>query len=253
MAAKQNGSSAVISIKAKKTIALPPLTLGFASLVTPDTYEPDKPLFKLNGHVTPEAIAAVVETIKEKVYTEAMLEKAFTEAADKGMKLKGPIDPAEWLGDKLKEPKENARIQLPHLTLSVPANYKDKSGEVQTREIACWDGNKRKLNLKRLKLGMGSIIAPVVYPNLFASKLMGSVLQPSLKLVGLYVLKLERFGGGAAPADTDEDAIKEVLGDAFVYEDLSAYMGAGADEDGEDQSADHPEDQSPEDIAKGMF
>lgn len=252
MAAPAKKNSAVVSYKAKRSIALPPMTLGFASLVTPDTYEEDKPLFKMNGHLTPESMESIKDTIREKVYTEDAVAKMLEMAKEGGMKLKDPMDPSEWLEGKLKEPKENARIQLPHLVLSVPANYKDKQGEIQRREIACWDGAKKKLNLKRLKLGMGSIVAPVVYPNLFASKLMGGIIQPSLKLVGLYVLKLERFGGSAAPADTDEEAIKEVLGEAFQYEDLSAYMGAG-DEEGDDQSPDHPEDQSPEDIAKGMF
>ncbi len=47
MATPPKKNSAVVSIKAKKSIALPPSTLGFASLVEPDLYEPDKPLFKL--------------------------------------------------------------------------------------------------------------------------------------------------------------------------------------------------------------
>ena len=258
MATPPKKNSAVVSLKAKNSIALPPMTLGFASLITPDTYEPDKPMFKLNGHLTPQALEALKATILSKVYTEEAVAKIRAmvidpETGKETMKLKDPQDPAEWLEGKLKEPKEKARIQLPHIQISVPATYKDKSGETQTREIACWSGDKKKLNLKKLRLGMGSIVAPVVYPNLFASKLMGGIIQPSLKLVGLYVLELQQYGkGGAAPADADEEAMKEVLGENFRADDLSAYMGADDDDD-EDQGAAHPSDADPADIAKGMF
>lgn len=247
MAAPQKKSnSSVITVRAKKTIALAPATLGFASIVEPDTYDPDKPTFKLNYHLSPEGISALIEDIAEKVYTPEALEKLRAECEANGIKkVPGPQDPSAWLEAKLKEPKEAAKIQLPHLVISNRATYR-KNGEEVAREIACWDAKNKKLNLRRLKLGMGSVIQAVVYPNLFFSKIIG-VPQPSLKLVGVRVLKLERFGGGAAPADTDEEAIKEVLGDNFAYDDLAAYAEGGA----EDHEEDH--DLTPEDQAKSLF
>lgn len=251
-AAKKKGNSSVVTVRATKTIALPPGTLGYASIVTPDEYDPEKPTFKLNYHLTPLAIDALIEDITTKVYTEAALEKLREEGEANGIKaMADPQDAKAWLSAKLKEPKEKARITLPHIVVSNKATYKDRSGEIKTREIACWDANNKKLNLKRLKLGMGSIIEPVVYPNLFFSKLIGFP-QPSLKLVGVRVLKLERFGGGAAPADTDEEAIKEVLGENFVYDDLAAYASGGEGDHAEEDHADDA-DLTPEEKAKSLF
>jgi hypothetical protein len=249
MAAPKKSNSSVVTARAKKTIALPPGTLGFASITEPDNYDPEKPTLKMNYHLTPEAIAALIEDIKTKVYTEANLAKLAEEGVANGIKsMPAPQDAKAWLEAKLKEPKESARIQLPYIILSNKAFYKNRSGELVAREIACWDAKNAKLNLKRLRLGMGSILEPVVNGNLFFSKLIGFP-QPSLKLVGVRVLKLERFGGGAAPADTDEDAIKEVLGEAFEYDDLDAYA-AGAHDDAPEAGDDGA---SPEDQAKNLF
>ena len=246
MAAPQKNSS-VITVRAKKTIALAPATLGFASIVVPDNYDPEKPTFKLNYHLSPEAIIQLQQDIVEKVYTKEGLEKLTAECLANGIKkVPPPQDAADWLESKLKEPKEGSKLQVPHIIIANRATYRGRDGEPVERTIACWDAHNRKLDLKRLKLGMGSVIQAVVYPNLFFSKLIGFP-QPSLKLVGVRVLKLERFGGGAAPADTDEEAIKEVLGENFTYDDLGAYgMGAEGAE-GEEH------DLTPEDQAKSLF
>lgn len=239
-------NSAVVTVRAKKTIALPPCTLGFASLADPDTYDPEKPVFKANAHFTPEGIDALKDTIAEKVYTADTIKKLREEAEANGFKIsKDPQDPADWLEAKLKEPKETSKIQLPHLVISNAAQFM-RRGEVVKREISCWDHSNGVLDLKKLKLGMGSLVQLIVFPNLFFSKIIG-VPQPSLKLVGVRVLQLKRFGGSMAPADTDDEAIKEVLGETFEYDDLSAYMQGAAG---------HPEEEpqvDPDDLAKGMF
>lgn len=241
--APQKSNSSVITVRPKSTAALAPGTLGFASLVTPDEYDPEKPTFKLNYHLSPEGIDALKDDIREKVYTEEALEKLREECAANGIRsVPDPQDPEAWLAAKLKEPKEQAKIQLPHLVISNRATYR-KGGETVQREIACWDARNNKLNLKKLRLGMGSIIQPIVWPNLFFSKLIG-VPQPSLKLVGVRVLQLQRWGnGGAAPADTDEEAIKEVLGEEFAYDDLAAFA-AGSGDDEEEHEAPAPEEEA---------
>lgn len=248
MAKAQKSNSSVVTVRPKGTIALPPGTLGFASLVTPDEYDPEKPTFKLNYHLSPEGIPALRDDIAEKVYTEASMEKLREECALNGIsKVPEPQDPEAWLAGKLKEPKETAKLQLPHIVISNRATYK-KNGETVQREIACWDMVGNKLNLKKLRLGMGSLIQPVVFGNLFFSKLIG-IPQPSLKLVGIKVLKLERWGGGAAPPETDEEAIKEVLGENFAYDNLSQFASGAGDADEEHGD----EDLSPDQEASRLF
>lgn len=253
MAAPKKNSS-VVTARARATIALPPMTLGFNSLTEPDTFDPEKPTFKLNGHLTPAGITQMVETIEEKVYTEAALAKLAEEAAIGGMKLKEPMSPADWLEGKLKEPKENSRQPLPHIVISNKA-YTGPADKRKLREIACWDANNRKLNLKKLRLGAGSVIQAIVYPNLWASKVAGGVPQPSLKLVGVRVLKLVQWGGNRAPDQADDEDIKAVMGEDFEYDDLDAFAQGADDEpeDDDDDSGEQDDAPAPEEQAKGMF
>lgn len=255
---KKPATTAVIVVRPSNTIALPPGNLGFNNLLEPEAFA-DGPLkFKLNYHMSPEAIAALVEALKENAYSERNMEKLREEFAEKGVKSPPePRDVADWVSGLLREPKEGSTERLPHITIGTQAEYKDrKTGEVKLRSIACWDAKNKKLDLKRLKLGRGSIIQPVVYANLFyagAKTIQGvaipATICPSLRLVGVRVLKLERWGGsGAQAAEADEEAIKEVLGDNFAYDDLAAYA-EGAHE--EDHGDDH--DLTPEDQAKSLF
>lgn len=258
MAAPKNNSS-VVTLRAKKTVATPPLILGFASLVEPDNYDPEKPTLKLNGHLTPEAITAFKSFMEEKVLTEAAIGKLRdnmrkeTTLGDAKIDRVPVISAEDWLAAKLKDPKEGSRQQLPHLVIANRATYKARQdGELveKKRVLGCWDGNNRKLDLRKLRLGMDSVIEAVVYGNLYFSKLDNRI-SPSLKLVGVKVLTLKRWGGGAAPPEQDEEAIREVLGEEFKMDDLAAYA-AGSDAAVEEEPEDGA-DLTPEEQAKDLF
>lgn len=223
-------SSAVIIQRRRESVALPPCILGFSSLSEPDTYDPEKPMFKLNAHFSPKALDAL-KVLIQKEAIDFNLEKLRADMADnsnlKALAKAAAQDPEAWLAGKLKEPKEKSKVQLPYLVVACKATFKDRSGAIQTRSIGCWDGHNSPLDLKALKLGMGSHVQAVVNPNLFISKLIGFP-QPKLDLVGVRVLKLVRFGGQRPPEETDEEAIREVLGEEFqMDEDLSAYAAGG--------------------------
>lgn len=228
--AKPKNSSVIVQRRRDST-ALPPCILGFSSLIEPDTYDPDKPMFKIDAHYNPNGIAQLVACIQSQCI-EPNLAKLREEMADnsalKSLAGKDAITAEEWVGQKLKDPKEKSRIQLPKLTIAVRATYKDRSGETRQRDIGCWDGHNVVLDLKSLKLGSGSVIQPIVHANLFCSKTVnGGAPSPKLDLVGVRVLKLVRFGGARPPQETDEDAIREVLGEEFsMDEDLSAFAQA---------------------------
>lgn len=249
MAAAKRKNSSVATYRAKGTIALAPGELGFSSLVDPDTYDPDKPTLKLNLHLSPEAIEQTKEIIRDRVYSEKALAKFIEDAAEEGLKIKAePFSAEEWLEAKLKEARPSDKCKYPFLVVSNRATYKKRNqetGELEeiSRKLAAWDGRNTKLNLPRLRLGRGSIIQPIVHPNLYASKLEGLVAKPSLKLVGVKVLKLVAWGNRDEEVETDEEAIKEVLGEEFAFQDLAAYaLGAGHDD--EDPEPDLPEDEA---------
>lgn len=235
MAAKpQAKNSAVVNVRSKKTIALPPAMLGFSSLVTPDTYDPSKPKLKGNFHYKAEAFPLLQATI-QKECIDAFLAK-LTE--DSGFPLKTAMTAEEWLAEKLKEPKDEARIKLPHIVLMCNASFRGRDGELQEVALSAWDRHNNKLDLKKLRISADSIVEPIVKPGLFASKQLMSIPQPTLRLVGIRVLKLVQFGGSSAPAETDEEAIKEALGQDFdMDQDLSAFAAgskAPASADGAD-------------------
>lgn len=249
--AKPPKNSSVIVQRRRDSVALPPCTLGFASLVEPDTYDPDKPMFKLDAHYTPAGIEALKLCI-QKECIDANLDKLREEMeGNPGLKAFAkaePQSPEAWLAGKLKEPKEKSKIQLPKIVIAVKADYKDRAGDTKRRSVGVWDRHNKALDLKALKLGMGSIIQPIVNPNLFFSKLIGFP-QPHLSLVGVRIHKLERFGGARPPQETDEDDIREVLGEAFVADDdLSAFAAGGASLPGAD-----PEAPSADDTVGGAF
>jgi hypothetical protein len=221
----------VIVVRASKTIALPPSLLGFHEFIKPDEYDPAKPKFKGNFHYTPPAITDLQAQVKS-ACNEALFEKLkaeFYESNPKTAKLKDPMDVEEWLESKLKPAKEDPKTDwqaLPFIQLSMPATYKDRSGEVQPKEVACWDGKNRKLNLKKLRMSRGSTVQAIVAPSLFYSKALAGLVQPTFKLVGVRVLKLITWSGsGAAAPEADEEEIRNVLGADFEADDLSMYMG----------------------------
>jgi len=227
--------SAVVTTRPRHTIALPAATVGFSNLVEPDDYDESNPQFKVNLHLSPEAVKALVGVVDDKVYTEKNLGKLAEEAEEAGMASKkkpmpDPIPAEDWVGDKLKDPKPESKVQLPYIIIGQKADYK-KDGELVRREMKAWDANNKPLPLKNLRLGMGSVVEAIVSPNLYFNKLQAAP-APSLKLVGIRVLKLVQFGGGSAPADTDDNAIKEVLGEDFEADDLSKFaQSASQDED----------------------
>jgi hypothetical protein len=256
---KKPSAPAVILIRPNNTIALPPGPLGFNSLIEPESFQDGELKFKLNYHLTSEGIEALIQDVEEKVYSKANMDKLQAEFDEKGVTNPPAPRPAkDWLEGILRAPKENATdfFRLPCITVGTKAEYKDhKTGSMVRREIACWDAKNKKLNLAKLRLGRGSIIQPVVYPNVFyagAKTIQGTsipaTIMPSLRLVGVRVLKLERWGGaGSQAAEVTDAEIQNVMGADFVYDDLDAYAEGIVD--------DHDEatDLTPEDNAKSLF
>jgi hypothetical protein len=255
MAQKPKNSS-VITVRRRDSVALPPATLGFASLTEPDTYDPDKPMFKLDACYNPAGIDAL-RTLVQKECVEHNLDKLRAEMAEnsalKTLVGKEPINVSDWLEGKLKAPKDNAKVPLPKMVIACRAVRKGRDGKEYTVAVGCWDAHNSPLDLKALKLGMGSIIQPIVNANLYVSKTVnGGRPSPKLDLVGVRVLKLVRFGGARPPQETDEDAIRDVLGEEFqLDEDLSAFAAGATPLPGADPAS--PVPPSDEDVARSAF
>lgn len=218
-------SSAVIVVRAKGSAALPPALIGYNSLVTPDDYDPDKPMFKANFHYDPHGLDLLRASIT-RLCLDGLKEK-LAEAAEKESwgAVKVAISLEDWLEAQLKTPKPEFKVQHPFIRVTTKATGKTRQGEEYTKEIACWDGHNVVLDLKAIKLGVGSLVEPIVTPALFMSKTVNlGAPMPKFYLVGVRVLKLVSYGGSQAPRETDDEAIREALSDpTFQAEDLSAF------------------------------
>lgn len=225
--AGQPKKGAILVARSKTTIALPPCTLGFASLTTPDTFDEDKPQFRLNAHFTPVGLEELADIIAKKCIA-GNLPALKKEAAALDVTLGKSQTATEWLESKLKQPKDEARIQLPFMAIATKATGKTKTGEPYTKTIKAWDAHNNALNLEELRLGMGSIVQAIVYPNLVYRKVDGYA-RPSFQLVGVRVLKLVQWGGsGPQPGEVSDEEMQRVLGQDFAADDLSAFAGTAA-------------------------
>lgn len=217
-----------IVARGKPLFFTPAGTLGFSSLMTPDEYEQNgvvKSAYKARIHLAPSAVDRLAELIQLHCMSDVLIEEATAQCAAAKKKWPGfrYDTPAAWLKEKLKEPKEDARIQLPSLVCSRPSAYKNKAGDIIQTRVKVWDPKNTLLDLKTLRLGMGSTVQLAVYPNLFISGLSKNKAEPTLRLEGIRVLKLEQYGaGGPQLQDLNEEDL-EGLEEGFEVDNLSSY------------------------------
>lgn len=211
-----------------------PGTLGFANLLDPDEAF-DQVKFKANVHHTDDQLKHFAARIDNVVI--APLWEDFLKAADDLGATKprgGYVKPTgmEWIESVYKDPKESSRIQLPYIIFSNDADYKDRDGILQRREMRGVDGHNNKLDLRKARLGMGSTVQPLLGASIWASALSKGQAALSFKLQGVRVLHLVQFGGsGPGLEEVTEDDLG-LVEEGFEAEDLSAYTkGAEASDD----------------------
>lgn len=259
MPAKDTKKSAVVSVYADGMTALPACILGFNAFFEPQEYE-GKETFDANVHFTPAAIGQLTGILQ--LGMDALLDDIAHAAAEKGSNMK-PADPypvEEWLEDKLK-PVTNPdhRIQLPYLKLKMSAYRKGNANRGEPERVLnppkFWPATGGKLlDIKKLNLGMGSTVIPLVFINLFRAKEGKDCPVISLKLAGFRVLHRQARGGGFAPEESDDAAIQAALGGTVEVDDLSEFMATEEHTDQHSEGAAPPAaGATPEDLAEGMF
>lgn len=228
MAAKQ--SSGVIAVRSRDMLIGAPGALGFNNLLEPDKDAAERfgSDLKFNAKVAyeeaaTERMAVIIDKMVDGLWPQLMdALKDAKKAEPKGGWVK-PTGEA-WLGAHLKEPTEQARVQLPSIQWSNKAEFKAKDGSTMTKTMRAYDAKNHELDLKELHLGMGSIIQPVLIPGLYVSPLLNKG-QPdiSFKLQGVRVLKLERYGAGGPSLGEIDEADMALLGEDVEVEDLGSY------------------------------
>lgn len=266
MATSGKKPSAIKVIRDRKTTALPPMQLGsFHRLLTPDEYE-GKTRFKARFHINPEGITALAAILQAKcidAHFPKMKEEVDEEVAEAKAAKKTPAlticdtkegckSPADWIEDALKEPREKDKVQLPTIQLAVDAYLplkKDQDpSDREMRTIKFWnakgvllcDSSEPTKDIKQM--AAGTWVKPVVHTNLFASKQLGKDPRPQLMLVGLQIIKLEKFGSGQvdSPDAADDEEMRRIMGDEYDPADDLHAMTAG-----DDHGSDDLDDESP--------
>lgn len=246
--AKEPAQAQTPNVRASHTIRTAPGLLGFSALLTPDTMFNAEGDFTARIHFNEPQQAAMAATVQDKVIDALFddLQKVVNEMAEKaGQKPKALKKPtgASWLEDKLKDPPEKSRIQLPSIQIKRAATYIAKkgprAGEVITRAVPFWDKDGKVLDGAKLRTGMGSIVQLVFTPGLYTNALAKGYAEVSLRLEGVIVLKNEPWGnggtgGGAGAGEAyDDEALAALIGDGVELDtDLTAFAGAAKAQDG---------------------
>lgn len=216
MATAPDSNASVKLLRGKQLMFTPPGVLGYNSLERPDqTYQK----FQVNIHYTPAALEKLGQVVDEKCIKPLFAK--WQEKFDPKQKLKTP-NGADFVADKLKEPNNGKPFPAPFIRFQVAAGGKRKDQTEFTREMRAWSASNEILDLPGLKLGRGSIVQAAVMPGIFANALIKQPI-PVFQLVGVRVLKLEKWGSGNIEAFDAE--VLDVLGAEFEVEDLSAYAG----------------------------
>lgn len=257
-------SGGVLSSRLNDNFLTPPGTLGFSHLVTPDEYTPPggslQRNFKLAIHFTDDGFALMKDRLER--WVEKTAWPAFIKDATKAgrpmwtyaVKEKGkpprmveeawPMPSVEDFLDKItKYPKEGSRNMQSFLQVTKAAEYVakkgPKAGQVVQRVMAATDLQGHPVDVAKAKLGMGSTIQSMLTVGIYSAPLtdMGKP-AISLKLEGVRILKLVKFGGsGPALGDlTEED--RALLGeDSELDTDLSAYTRSADETQGASKGA----------------
>lgn len=216
-----------LTVRSRDLLKAPPGLLGFSHLITPDEAF-GQVKFKANVHYGDKPLASLKAILNEG-YFELMQEMAdlATERKTK-VKLLTKLEVYAWLDEKTKQPREGDSLQEPHLQFDCNASYRNKDGEEVPITVKAWDPHGAPVDLKGLRLGMGSIVKPFFTIGLWAGPLSKGVALPKLRLVGLQVLKLKQFGGNAGHSSVGEvsDADLAFLDENFAADDLSQFLQA---------------------------
>lgn len=209
-------------VTARDLLASPPGILGFSSLLEADAFQDgDKPKFKAKWHYTEEAFARFVALASTACQSEALIE-----ALSKQMDGKTPplANMEKYLLAHAKQPSESDRIKLPYFQFACPETYKNRDDEEIHREIKAWDASNTLLDLKSIRLGMGSTVQVIVTPGLYCSKFSDNYAAPSFRLEGVRILKLVQFGAGQAKLGQISEEDKALMEEGVEPDDLSQYV-----------------------------
>jgi hypothetical protein len=233
-------AGSVLVVRSRDIIKAPPGPLGFSHLLVPDTAF-EKSVFNANVHYTDPAFNALAERINEAYWSliPELLDKAVENkvaGSKKGLtaedhrakvKVLSKADLIQTLKDKLKDAKEGDLIQLPHFVYSCNSSYHDhKKGVDVPITVKAFDPHGAPIDLKTAKMGRESIVMAMFTVGVWAgaSPFSKWVALPTIRFMGLQVLKLKQYGGGQGPAAGEVSAADlKFLEDDFQVEDLSMF------------------------------
>lgn len=219
--AKQPAQATTLVVRSRTLLKSAPGTLGFSHLLVPDEAFGNSK-FKANLHFAGKAAGATFERINE-AYWELipeLLDQATEKKVKDKVKILSRADVLAHLQEKLKTPGENSKVSDPYFIFDCNSHFTNKEKEQQAITIKAWDPHGAPVDLKEMRLGMGSTVQALFSVGVWAGNSPFSkwVALPTIRLVGLQVLKLKQYGGGG------QQAVAQVSADdlAFLEDNFSA-------------------------------
>ncbi len=237
-AATKSTSAGLVAVRSREMFFSAPGVMGFENLLKPDDAF-DKLSFKVQLHHN-EAQQELLGRQIQKYVIDANKARFLAECEESGKAAPkgGWVFPegAEWVANHMKDPTERSRTQLPSISWRNDAEFRDKkTGEMTLKVMRAYDAANTLLDLKALKLGMGSIIQAGLIGGMFVSPL---VKQPELsfKLQGVRVLRLVSYGAGQGHLAEVSD---EDMAEGFSAESLGSYAAPNKDTTKAPQEREH--------------
>jgi len=188
-----------------------------------------KSQFKADVHYAPNAKAILLDRINAAYWDliPDLKAQAVEAKAEKKLKVPSKADIISALSEKFKEPKEGFITEDAGFQFSVNSTYMYK-GEEQHVTVKLFDAHGAPLDMKASKIARGSIVMPMFTVGAWAgaSPFSKWVALPTIRFVGLQVLKLVQYakGDGQGGASEVSAADLALLGESFSADDLSMFV-----------------------------
>lgn len=227
---KKTDDERVPLIRLKPLFLSVPGIMGYSHLLKPDEAF-GKTQFKLDLHMNDRQQEAFADLLQEKVIDAAFDDLLEDAGPKKAPKIKKG-DAKKWLAEKMKQPAEQLHDLTtdPYFQFSCNHVFKNKDGGEERVKLVAWGGDKNLLDLGALRLTKGTVAKVGFKASLWAGGMSKGIAVPSLRLVGLQVLKKVSYAagtGGRLNEDVTDDDLA-LLDNNFEMEDLSDFMAAPA-------------------------
>lgn len=242
-------SASTLVVRNRELLRSKPGVLGYSNLIVPDEAFGNSK-YKASIHMNASASAATFEEINDAYWAlvDEIKDQAKEKKVDGKLKILSKADLLEHLNEKLKEAGESAPSKDKFFTFDCNSHY-TKDGEQIAVSVKGFDQHGAPIDLKAAKVGKGSVVQALYTVGVWAGSSPFSkwVALPTLRFVGLQVLKLEQWKGSGGSSKVNEVADSDLayLDENFQASDLSLFLKKDGKPDSQPAGGEELDDEIP--------